>query len=191
MSHHVEQVSKLNAILSEFDISSGKNVEKLTEGKNESELFKSQQTIMEAAIHACDISQPTRSFDITKEWTYLLFEEFFMQGDLELSKELPISMLCDRNTTNVAGSQPGFINFVSIPMFYPLSNILPVLSECVDQAKANAISWKSYKETDEDIKVYSKPQQNLESVIENEFDSSFESERSGKGQKKILFDDDI
>jgi len=73
----------LNAILSEFDISSGKNVEKLTEGKSESELFKTQQFIMESAMHACDISQQTRSFEICKEWTYLLFEEFFMQGDIE------------------------------------------------------------------------------------------------------------
>lgn len=78
MSHHAECVSKLNATISEFDISSGKNVEKLTEGKNESELFKTQQFIMESALHACDISQQTRSFDLAKEWTYLLFEEFFM-----------------------------------------------------------------------------------------------------------------
>lgn len=132
MSNHAECVSKLNATISEFDILSGKNVEKLTEGKNESDLFKTQQFIMEAALHACDISQQTRSFGLAKEWTYLLFEEFFLQGDLEMQKELPISMLCDRNTTNVAGAQPGFVNFVTIPMFVPLSNLLPVIGECVD-----------------------------------------------------------
>jgi hypothetical protein len=122
----------LNATLSEFHISAGKNVEKLTEDKIESELFKTQQFVMEAAIHACDISQQTRSFDLAKEWTYLLFEEFFMQGDIEMAKELPISMLCDRNTNNVAGAQPGFVNFVTLPMFVPLSNILPNISECCD-----------------------------------------------------------
>jgi hypothetical protein len=46
----------------------------------------------------------TRSFEVAKEWVYLLFDEFFMQGDIELAKELPISMLCDRKTTNVAGA---------------------------------------------------------------------------------------
>jgi cAMP-specific phosphodiesterase 4 len=104
MSHHGEKVSKLNAVVSEFDISQGKNIEKLIEGKNESDLFKTQQFIMEAAIHSCDISQQCRSFDLAKEWILLLFEEFFIQGDVELSKELPITMLCDRNTTNVAGA---------------------------------------------------------------------------------------
>ena len=132
MSHHAEAVSKLNGTISEFDIAEGKNVEKLTEGLNETELFKTQQFIMESALHCCDISQQTRSFAIAKEWTYLLFEEFFMQGDIELSREVPISMLCDRNSTNVAGAQPGFVNFVTLPVYNPLSNIFPVLVECVD-----------------------------------------------------------
>ena len=57
MSHHAEAVSKINGTVSEFDISDGKNVEKLTEGQNESELFKTQQFIMETALHCCDISQ--------------------------------------------------------------------------------------------------------------------------------------
>lgn len=132
MSHHAEAVSKLNGTISEFDIAEGKNVEKLTEGLNETELFKTQQFIMESALHCCDISQQTRSFAIAKEWTYLLFEEFFMQGDIERSREIPISMLCDRNSTNVAGAQPGFVNFVTLPVYNPLSNIFPVLVECVD-----------------------------------------------------------
>ena len=38
---------------------------------------------MEAALHACDISQPTRSFGVAKKWAYLLFTEYFKQGDQE------------------------------------------------------------------------------------------------------------
>ena len=59
---------------------------------------------MDLVIHAADISQQCRTFKLAHEWTYLLFEEFFLQGDLEKEKELPISMLCDRNTTNVAAA---------------------------------------------------------------------------------------
>lgn len=54
---------------------------------------------------------------MVKKWTYLLFDEFFDQGDLEKEKGLPISMLCDRDNTNVAQSQPGFIGFVVMPLF--------------------------------------------------------------------------
>lgn len=59
---------------------------------------------MEICLHSSDVSIPAREFDVVKEWTYLLFEEFFQQGDLEQSKGLPISMLCDRTTTHVAKS---------------------------------------------------------------------------------------
>jgi hypothetical protein len=76
---------------------------------------------MEIAIHSCDISQQTRDFEVVRDWTYLLFDEFFKQGDLELSMGLPISMLCDRTTTNVAQAQAGFLNFVLLPLYTPLA----------------------------------------------------------------------
>jgi hypothetical protein len=59
---------------------------------------------MEVCIHTSDVSQQARSFKVVKEWTYLLFEEFFDQGDLEKKESLPISMLCDRASTNVRAS---------------------------------------------------------------------------------------
>ena len=31
----------------------------------------------EAVVHACDISNCARSFEVVHDWTYLLFEEFF------------------------------------------------------------------------------------------------------------------
>ena len=63
-------------------------------------------------------------------------------------------MLCDRTSTNVAGAQPGFVNFVTLPIFNPFAKIFPVMAECVDQLKANAVTWKTYVETEEDKKVY-------------------------------------
>lgn len=38
--------------------------------------------------------------------------EFWMQGDREKELGLPVTMLCDRRTTNVAKSQIGFIDFM-------------------------------------------------------------------------------
>ena len=40
--------------------------------------FTNQQTIMDIIMHAADISQQCRSFELAHEWTYLLFEEFFI-----------------------------------------------------------------------------------------------------------------
>ena len=87
----------------------------------------------------------------------MLFEEFFAQGDLEKQIDLPISMLCDRSTTNVAGAQPGFINFVTMPFFKALGQVLPGIldkGQSVDGLKENCEKWKAYEETEEDKKMY-------------------------------------
>ena len=76
-------------------------------------------------MHSCDLSQFTRSFELCHQWTYLLFEEFFAQGDLEKKNNLPVSFLCDRETVNVAESQPGFANFVVLPLYKALVEIVP------------------------------------------------------------------
>ena len=63
---------------------------------------------MKALVHAADISNPTRTFDIAYLWAKKVVQEFFDQGDKERALGLEISRLCDRNTTNFAKSQrPG------------------------------------------------------------------------------------
>ena len=44
--------------------------------------------LLEICMHTCDVSIPSRDFHVVKKWTYLLFEEFFVQGDLEKEKGL-------------------------------------------------------------------------------------------------------
>lgn len=56
---------------------------------------------MEMAMHASDISAAARPFEIARAWVYLLFEEFFKEGDLEKDNDLPVTFLCDRETTFV------------------------------------------------------------------------------------------
>ena len=87
---------------------------------------------MELAIHACDLSTPCRSFEVVHEWTYLLFQEFFKQGDKEKKQDLPVTFLCDRLTVNVAKSQPGFYSFVVLPLYAPLVNVLPIAKDCIE-----------------------------------------------------------
>lgn len=68
-------------------------------------------------LHACDISTSLRDFETSIQWADLLFEEFFNQGDVEKAQGLKVSMMCDRDTTNIAGGQAGFIQFVVMPIF--------------------------------------------------------------------------
>uniref|UniRef100_A0A7S3FVS4 Phosphodiesterase n=1 Tax=Strombidium rassoulzadegani TaxID=1082188 RepID=A0A7S3FVS4_9SPIT len=154
MARHVADLSSLNAMIGDNSIKDGENISSLFEGIEQAEIFKNQQFMMEICLHACDISQQTRGFDYAKKWTYLLFEEFFDQGDIEKNEKLPVSMLCDRVNTNVMKSQPGFISFVTLPLFSAASNFLPQLQTAVDNLKNNSKVWQKMEESEEDLKVY-------------------------------------
>jgi cAMP-specific phosphodiesterase 4 len=57
---------------------------------------------MHIVFHLADISNPAKKFDICAKWTDLLYVEFFMQGDFEREREMPISYLMDRTSVNIA-----------------------------------------------------------------------------------------
>lgn len=65
---------------------------------------KYKPDIMKALVHAADIGNPSRPYDICKIWTFKVLTEFFAQGDRERQMGLDITMLCDRKTTNVSKS---------------------------------------------------------------------------------------
>lgn len=118
--------------------------------------FETQQQLLEMCMHACDLSYATRDFQIVKHWVYLLFEEFFNQGDIEKSSGLPVSFLCDRETTTIAPNQPGFMNFIVLPLFKAVSQVMPECDIYLQGAIQNSATWKEYQETDSDKQVYKK-----------------------------------
>ena len=105
-------------------------------------------------MHSSDFANFTRKFDTLHNWTYLLFEEFFNQGDIERDNGKDIAFLCDRTTVNVAEQQPGFASFIVIPTWKIVSTILPNADEAYQRIEQNLQTWKSYQETDQDKKVY-------------------------------------
>ena len=60
---------------------------------------------MQMALKAADISNPARTFHISKQWSENVMEEFFRQGDLEKEKNITVSAHCDRCTTAIPKSQ--------------------------------------------------------------------------------------
>ena len=106
-----------------------------------------------------------------------------MQGDLEKQEKLPVSFLCDRMTTSVAGSQPGFLSFIVLPLFKTLQEIMPPLHVLVERAEENKKKWDAYTETTEDKQIYNGeklgpivPLEENKSETDSDSDSSQKSE---------------
>lgn len=99
MARHTSDMAKIKTIVDQKGISNGNKRELLVDRESNKSEFDSKQQLLEFSVHAADVSTQTRSFEIAVEWTKLLFEEFFAQGDIEKEKGLPVSFLCDRETT--------------------------------------------------------------------------------------------
>ena len=137
MSNHTKIISTLKYKIETFDIKNGKNLERMIFPENMAKTFDNQQTLLSMILHCSDISNPTKPNHIQKTWVDLLFIEFFKQGDLEIKSQLPVSLLCDRTTTNIVKSQVGFINFVVIPTVELLLNVIPEVSPLMEYLRIN------------------------------------------------------
>ncbi|XP_068197629.1 dual specificity calcium/calmodulin-dependent 3',5'-cyclic nucleotide phosphodiesterase 1A isoform X2 [Antennarius striatus] len=86
-------------------------------------------------LHTADISHPAKGWDLHHRWTTSLLEEFFRQGDKESDLGLPFSPLCDRKSTMVAQSQIGFIDFIVVPTFTVLTDMMErIITPLIDEA---------------------------------------------------------
>ncbi|XP_023713018.1 uncharacterized protein LOC111867414 isoform X3 [Cryptotermes secundus] len=73
--------------------------------------------ILQIALKCADISNPCRPWDVSRKWSHKVCEEFFRQGDYERQLNLPVTSLCDRQTTSIPKIQAGFFRLVVSPLF--------------------------------------------------------------------------
>ncbi|XP_036374524.1 high affinity cAMP-specific 3',5'-cyclic phosphodiesterase 7A-like isoform X2 [Megalops cyprinoides] len=73
--------------------------------------------VLQMALKCADICNPCRPWDLSKQWSKKVTEEFFHQGDVEKKLRLEVSQLCDRQSDSVANIQIGFMTFVVEPLF--------------------------------------------------------------------------
>lgn len=137
---HAKVNSTLKNKMQMKQISRGINAETLVHPYSDS-LFDDQQEVINFLVHAADLSHNSKEFEISYQWTYFLMEEFWKQGDIEKSRELPISFLCDRETASVPKSQVGFIKGIIIPTFDILIDFLPSVSFVRENVDYNLRGW--------------------------------------------------
>lgn len=86
ISRQQEFLERLRAEGSELDLS-----------RSEDRLF-----VLQIAMKCADISNPCRSWNISRLWSYRACEEFYRQGDRERELGLPVTPFCDRYNMSVA-----------------------------------------------------------------------------------------
>jgi len=103
------------------------NVQRISETIPDWSDKDTQALVCKAMVHAADISNPARPWDLYWSWTDKVMEEFFMQSDLEKQHGLKfpggLSFLSRRTPMNVQQFQLGFIKAVILPFNVGLGNI--------------------------------------------------------------------
>ena len=112
---------------------------------NDKTKFEEQQSLLNFLIHIADLGHNTKKFSISIKWIKVLTEEFWMQGDKEREKGLPISFLCDRNNFDVPTSQIGFLKGFIVTSFSCLVDMFPSLKFTVDNAEDNIKQWIKFQ----------------------------------------------
>lgn len=151
MANHGKHLTQLKAKLESLNIVEGQNLEKIV-SDNVNKNYESQQMILNMMVHSADVSNPGKSKNVYVKWVDLIFNEFFNQGDIEKSKGLSVSLLCDRESTNINKSQIGFINFIVKPTFECMINIIPNLSVYMDNIVVNCKYYEDLVKAEEEKK---------------------------------------
>jgi len=97
--------------------------------------------LLQIAIKCADISNPCRTWQVSRLWSLRACEEFFRQGDSERALGLSVTPICDRFNVTVAKVQVGFYSFVAEPLFREWHRLLN--SSLSEEMLANLYSNQS------------------------------------------------
>lgn len=102
--------------------------------------------LLAVAMHTGDIANCAKPLKTCLQWTELVMEEFFRQGDLEAKLGMPISPFYDREKTSIAACQVGFINVLVKPLYAEFTSLVgePALSSCYGPLEANLRGWEAH-----------------------------------------------
>ncbi|KAI8389494.1 hypothetical protein BD560DRAFT_320114 [Blakeslea trispora] len=100
-----------------------------------------RQMMCNILIHAADISNPCRPWNVYQQLSRLVCLEFFRQGDAERKLDLPVSPQMDRNKANPSKINVGFIDFIVRPYFEALCQLFPKTEELIDRCDQNREEW--------------------------------------------------
>ncbi|CAN9507418.1 unnamed protein product [Ophioblennius macclurei] len=81
------------------------------------QLASHRHFMLQIALKCADVCNPCRVWELSRQWSERVCEEFYRQGDLEKQFDLEISPLCNQQADSVSAIQIGFISFIAEPLF--------------------------------------------------------------------------
>ncbi|PFH36785.1 3'5'-cyclic nucleotide phosphodiesterase domain-containing protein [Besnoitia besnoiti] len=102
--------------------------------------------VLKMSVKMADISHVALPWDMHFRLSCDIVEEFYQQGDEELRRGMPVSMLCDRSKHNeMAKAQEGFLEYLAKPLLAVLLEGDPtgrIQRDVADQMENNLQRWK-------------------------------------------------
>lgn len=88
--------------------------------------------VLQMALKCADLGNPCRPWLISRVWSNLICDELFKMGRIERKLGIPLTPICQREKTSIAGIQTDFFRFIVLPLLElwhkflqsPLSDIL-------------------------------------------------------------------
>uniref|UniRef100_A0A3Q3VYR4 Phosphodiesterase n=1 Tax=Mola mola TaxID=94237 RepID=A0A3Q3VYR4_MOLML len=100
--------------------------------------------VLRNMVHCADLSNPTKSLELYRQWTDRIMEEFFHQGDRERERGMEISPMCDKHTASVEKSQVGFIDYIVHPLWETWADLVhPDAQDILDMLEDNRNWYQS------------------------------------------------
>ncbi|XP_033932155.1 3',5'-cyclic-AMP phosphodiesterase 7B-like isoform X1 [Pseudochaenichthys georgianus] len=81
------------------------------------QLASHRHFILQIALKCADVCNPCRVWELSRQWSERVCEEFYRQGDLERKFDMEISPLCNQQADSVPAVQIGFISYIVEPLF--------------------------------------------------------------------------
>ncbi|NWX12207.1 PDE4B phosphodiesterase, partial [Aegotheles bennettii] len=103
--------------------------------------------VLRNMVHCADLSNPTKSLELYRQWTDRIMEEFFQQGDKERERGMEISPMCDKHTASCvcsSVSQVGFIDYIVHPLWETWADLVqPDAQDILDTLEDNRNWYQS------------------------------------------------
>lgn len=129
--------------------------------------------VLQMALHAADVSNPTKSLHTYLNWTERIKQEFYQQGDKERELLLPVSIGYDREQPiPLEKMQAGFIIGIVRPLFLTLSNLPSArLDHCMAQLDANLMHWQDEINRNKSQSISTKSEVSMNEDVDSGFPS--------------------